>query len=114
MFRPCSKSNILLHFSQASLSLVLSWLRRCWITLASDLTKPPPSATGGYLKDSYLTWNIDICLPTYLFSHLHRVTYPEYLHLDVLLLHVAVDVAAGDARLGPGLVPQDILLEEFE
>ena len=66
------------------------------------------------MKDIYLTWNIDIYLPTYLFSHLHRVTYPEYLHLDVLLLHVAVDVAAGDARLGPGLVPQDILLEEFE
>ena len=65
-------------------------------------------------QDIYLTWNIDICLATYLFSHLHRVTYPEYLHLDVLLLHVAVDVAAGDARLGPWLVPQDILLEEFE
>ena len=40
------------HFSQACLSLVLSWLRICWITLASGLTKPPPPATGCDLQDS--------------------------------------------------------------
>ena len=60
------------------------------------------------------TTDIIIQFPTNLFSHLGRVTYPEYLHLVLLLLHVAVDVAAGDAGLGPGLVSQDILLEELE
>ena len=60
------------------------------------------------------TTDIIIQFPTNLFSHLGRVSYPEYLHLVLLLLHVAVDVAAGDAGLGPGLVSQDILLEELE
>ena len=98
--------------------LSLSLLRRCWITLASIRTKLPRHATGGYLVKCTKWQTTDIIIiqfPTNLFSHLDRVSYPEYLHLSLLLLlHVAVDVAAGDAGLRPGLVSQDILLEELE